>query len=99
MEKIRSELNATAYTQEDKLKAQQDARNIVKDYSDELVEQYNKEIDGLLTFVSLSHPFRLPRSHSSLACKAGLFSAVCAGFLIEVFVLVIDVFGVGLKLA
>ena len=30
----------------------------IEKYSDELVEQWNKEIDGLLTFVSIIHlPF------------------------------------------
>ena len=36
-------------------RAWEDTTKIVEKYSDELVDQWNQEIDGLLTFVSISH--------------------------------------------
>ena len=42
------------YTEAEKTAAWNKASTTVKKYSDELVEQWNREIDGLLTFVSIS---------------------------------------------
>ena len=42
------------YIEAEKMAAWNKASTTVKKYSDELVEQWNREIDGLLTFVSIS---------------------------------------------
>ena len=43
-----------AYTEEEKVAAWNKASETVMKYSDEMVDNWNKEIDGLLTFVSIS---------------------------------------------
>ncbi|TBU51608.1 hypothetical protein BD310DRAFT_327874 [Dichomitus squalens] len=40
-------------TEDTRIQAWRDAANVVKVYNDELVDQWNKEIDGLLTFAGL----------------------------------------------
>ena len=41
------------YTKEEITEMWEETAKTVEKYSDELVEQWNKEIDGLLTFVSI----------------------------------------------
>ena len=52
-EKIQKSLRLwNIYTDEEREEAWDRITDTVKKYSDERVEQWNKEIDGLLTFVS-----------------------------------------------
>ena len=48
------ELITDAYTEKEKAEAWDKASETVMKYSNEMVEHWNKEIDGLLTFVSVS---------------------------------------------
>ena len=45
---------------EEKAEAWHNVANTVKNYSDELIEQWIKEIDGLLTFVRPSQRYTQP---------------------------------------
>lgn len=51
-ELIRLPLNV--YTDTEKREAWDKASKTVEDFSNELIDQWNKEIDGLLTFVRIS---------------------------------------------
>ena len=44
------------YPEKKRTKAWVKTADIIKKYSDEMVDQWNKEIDGLLTFVSPRTP-------------------------------------------
>ena len=53
------------YTKEEITEMWEETAKTVEKYSDELVEQWNKEIDGLLTFVSIRTLLLLCLDHGS----------------------------------
>ena len=53
------------YTDEEREKAWERITLTVEKYSDELVEQWNKQIDGLLTFVRAEYKERARKRHTN----------------------------------
>ena len=69
---------------EDQQKELQRARDTVKDYGDELVNGWNQEIDGFLTFVRVFYQVfcRISRV-SGVTFQNGLFSAILTAFTVQ----------------
>ena len=70
------------YTEKERQEAMERIAKTVEKYSDELVEQWNKEIDGLLTFVRTFHAAAGPHT-DQLWIQAGLFSAILSAFNVQ----------------
>ncbi|KAI0744442.1 hypothetical protein C8Q76DRAFT_804561 [Earliella scabrosa] len=75
------------FAEKEKEQAWDKTASVVKTYSDELIDRWNKEIDALLVYVRV--PLDFPATHCDLDVseQAGLFSAVLTAFNVQSYTL------------